>query len=288
MPQLLFNIIGAGRLGKALACALIHHQQAQLVSVCNSRLSSAQTAVEQLGTGQAVASLTALGPAHILFITAPDDQIPTIVSALAQSGLPRPNLVVIHCSGVLRAEVLAPLARLGCHTASLHPLKPFTEGLPNSSLFDGCYCALEGSLEARTLVSRLFEALGAKIVTIQSDKKAAYHTAAVMVSNYLVTLADKSNALFQMAGMDNKTARAVIQQLMQSSLNNINQAEILKDALTGPLSRGDAKTIALHLDNITEPLTKQLYCALAQATLPLTSLTETKRLTIEELLVHEL
>ena len=91
-----------------------------------------------------------------------------------------------------------------------------------------------------------------------------------------------------MAGMDNKTARAVIQQLMQSSLNNINQAEILKDALTGPLSRGDAKTIALHLDNITEPLTKQLYCALAQATLPLTSLTETKRLTIEELLVHEL
>ena len=287
MKRITFNLIGAGRLGKTLAVALTHNNVAELLSLYNPSLTSSQKVTQQLGTGKAIASLAELQPADMLWITAPDDQTSLIVHELVEKSSIRPGTIVVHCSGVLGSDILAPLAQLGCHTASLHPLKAFAKDDINPMAFQGCYCAIEGSPQAITTLSNLFERLGAKLTAINPSKKAVYHAAAVISSNYLVTLAAEGIKLLEEAGIETDTAFAITQQLMQGSLQNIGKTRSPRQALTGPLVRGDKKTIQCHLENLNDPITKQLYCAAALATLPLTLLDETQRHEIEALLRQE-
>ena len=286
MKRISFNLIGAGRLGKALAVALTHNNVAELLSLYNPSLNSSQKVTQQLGTGKAIASLAELQPADILWITAPDDQIPSIIQEVVEKSSILPGTIVLHCSGVLGSDILEPLAQLGCHTASLHPLKAFAKGDINPMAFQDCYCAIEGSPHAIATLSTLFKTLGAKLIAIHPSKKAVYHAAAVISSNYLVTLAAEGIKLLDEAGIEADTALAITQQLMQGSLNNIVKTGSPRQALTGPLVRGDKKTIQCHLENFNDPITKQLYCAAALATLPLTLLDETQRHEIEALLLR--
>ena len=179
-----FNIIGAGRLGKNIALSLITHGDNQLVAVCNHNLASAAKAVRALGAGTAVNRLTDLPEVDLTFITTPDDLIADMAALLpASSG------VVVHCSGVLGSDVLAPLKKNGCHVASLHPLKAFREHHLQPDAFQNCDCMVEGDEYAVELLTRLFSGMRAQVLPIMAAKKSTYHAAAVMASNYLVTLA---------------------------------------------------------------------------------------------------
>lgn len=276
MPTMNFNLIGAGRLGKTIIFSLLNSNLAELMALCNTTLESAHAAAKLLGAGKPISSLTELEPTDMLFITVPDDQIASIASILAEQQIIKPGTIVIHCSGVLSSAILDPLARLGCYTASLHPLKVFASSdTLDPNTFCGCYCTVEGAPQAVNALTPLFKHLGAILIAIQPEQKTIYHAAAVIASNYLVTLAATSTKLLEATGIDVKLARLMIQQLMQSSLNAVHEAGVPKDALTGPLARGDAHTIKHHieaLDELNETNIRQLYCATALATLPLTKL----------------
>ena len=279
-----FNLIGAGCLGKNLAFSLINHK-IQLQTLCNTTLISSQTSTKLLGAGKPIASLTELGPSDLLWLTVPDDQITILVHTLAKNKILKPGTIVIHCSGVLSSACLDPLAHQGCWTASLHPLKVFSRSPPFvSNAFHDCYCALEGSPRAIKIIEPLFKALGAIPFSIQPEKKALYHAAAVITSNYLVTLATIGDQLFKKAGIDANLTKFMTQQLMQSSLNAIEKTVSIKDALTGPLARGDTHTIQHHLTALHDKRIRQFYCAAALATLPLTELDAKQKETLHALL----
>ena len=59
--------------------------------------------------------------------------------------------------------------------------------------------------------------MGAHIFKLDSEKKAAYHAAAVMASNYLVTLAAEASQLFEISGVPPANAREICIQLMQTN-----------------------------------------------------------------------
>lgn len=279
-----FNLIGAGRLGKNLACSLLSSSLLELKALLNSTLASAHAAVQLVGEGRPIRSLTELEPADMLWITVPDDQIASIVSELAEKQILKPGTLVIHCSGVLSSEILDPLALLGCYTASLHPFKAFSTQLdPNA--FRGCYCAVEGAPQAINTLTPLFTALGAILIAIKPEQKPVYHAAAVIASNYLVTLAATSGKLLVEAGVEAEIANQMIHQLMQSNLNNIKKTKNPEDALTGPLARGDTRTIKRHLEGINEANIRQFYCAAALATLSLTKLETKQQDEMREILV---
>lgn len=261
-----FNIIGAGRLGKNLALSLVSGHAHQLVAICNQTLESAVIALTELGSGIAVKTLAELPAVDLTFITTPDDTINTLVAAWK-----KPSGIIVHCSGALSSDILAPFKNKGCSVASIHPLRAFRKKL-HVDAFKDCYCVVEGDNEATTLLTDLFKGMGAHVIPISAVKKNTYHAAAVMASNYLVTLAGSAATLFMDAGLSDSQARDMTQNLMQSSLANIQHTTRLADALTGPLARGDIETINTHLHAIEEPHIEALYRAAALATLPLTDL----------------
>ena len=262
-----FNIIGAGRLGKNLALSLLSRGGCELVAICNRRLNSAATAVADLGSGVAVEALSLLPAVDVTFITAPDDRIADIAAELAISGS-----IVVHCSGALSSGVLAPLQQHDCLIASIHPLRAFRENNLQANALQDCDCVVEGDPHAVELLTTLFTEMGARVMPISAMKKSTYHAAAVMASNYLVTLAACAVELLMDAGLSEVQAKGMTQQLMQSSLTNLQDTPHVAEALTGPLARGDLNTINQHLQAIKTPHIGALYRTAGLATLPLTNL----------------
>ena len=262
-----FNVIGAGRLGKNLALSLLSRADCELVAVCNQSIQSAVDAVAELGAGLAVGSLTELPIVDVTFITAPDDRLAEI--ALSLRGV---SGTVVHCSGALSSDVLTPLKGQGCLIASIHPLKAFRKNNTQSNAFKDCDCVIEGDELAVDLLTTLFSDMGASVLPILAAKKASYHAAAVMASNYLVTLAGCAVELLMDSGLTETQANSMTQGLMQSSLNNLKHSNHVLEALTGPLSRGDMQTVHQHLQAIKNPSINALYRAAGLATLPLTHL----------------
>lgn len=278
-----FNVIGAGRLGKALAVTLLQEKGNELLGVCNRSFSSTRQAVLDMDAGVAYACLDDLPKADITFITTPDDAIAEIAVNLAQRASLLNSQVMVHCSGALNSDVLQPLKKRGYDVCSAHPLKAFGRN-PVENAFKDCPWGLEGDDAAISRLTPILQRLGAKPFEIQADKKMTYHAAAVMASNFVVTLASAAETLFANCGLTSKEAKSVTQFLMQSSFANIIASHNSEEALTGPLMRGDVETISKHLQALDDQAIKTLYLSASLATLPLTPLTTEKKALLQRLL----
>lgn len=279
-----FNVIGAGRCGQTLSYLLHHGNLIQLQGVCNTRIESTRQAVAFIGAGLTFQNIIDLPPADIWLLACPDDQIETVAKKLSQSPYVKSHDIVFHCSGALSSKVLLPLKEKGCFIASLHPMISFSNPLISISHFPGSYCAIEGDNEAKKKLSALFFELGAHLFYIKTDKKTIYHVAGVLSSNYLVSLADLSQECLLEAGVSKDISKNIILSLMNSSLRNLNSNIEMKDALTGPIQRGDYHTIRVHLDAITKPELKDIYTKLGLHTLNLSQISQKMKDLIAQIL----
>ncbi|HAU1152044.1 TPA: DUF2520 domain-containing protein [Legionella pneumophila] len=282
-----FNIIGAGRLGKNLGIAMSVNRIASLSSICNSNLTSARVACNEIGFGNAVAKISELSEADITWITCRDDSISDVVSILDDVQILKKGSLVIHCSGALNSSVLLPLKKQGCYLASLHPLKAFRSNSLDSNAFKQVHCVIEGDSEACRWLKPAFVKLGASIIAIQPEMKTIYHAAATIASNYLVTLASYSEELLLQAGIQQPQSIKMLCDLMHSNIVNLSQTDSIKSALTGPLARGDIQTISLHLEAIKNRDISSLYKTMALATLPLVDLSLDRKETLRKILEKE-
>ncbi|MFI4918314.1 MAG: Rossmann-like and DUF2520 domain-containing protein [Legionellales bacterium] len=278
------NIIGAGRLGKNIALALSTAKVISVQAICNQSPISAANSCQEIGSGFAVDAFAQLPAAEIIWITCGDDAIKPAVQQLVKQVALNPGCLVFHCSGVLSSAILLPLKEQGCSIASIHPLKAFRAGYLDAHAFNDVDCVVEGDAPALAWLTSAFTRLGARIIPIKPEAKAAYHAAACMASNYLITLAACSEALLLKAGLTPQQARLMIYRLMQGNLTNLLQVEEVSASLTGPLMRGDIETLSLHLQAIDNTSVSTLYKAAGLATLPLTQLTEAKKHLVEKTL----
>ena len=281
------NIIGAGRLGKNIAYALSTAQIIDLRYVCNRHLDNAIQACQSIGYGTPISSLTELPQVDITWITCNDDSIESIVTFLTQYPILKPESIVVHCSGVLSSSLLAPLRSQGCSIASFHPLKSFRTGYLDANVFRQVDCVLEGDSKAIDWLSHSFSQIGAQLININEDAKIIYHAAATIASNYLVTLAATSEELLIKAGIPPVQSKNMICKLMQGTIDNLKQTQHIADSLTGPLMRGDLKTLELHLNELQNPTLAKLYKAAGLATIPLCRLTKDQVQNIKNLFEKE-
>ena len=280
-----FNLIGPGRVGLALSHALIDTGQYTLLGVYHPQHASAEKAVQTLGQGAPFNTLQTLPKADITFITTKDTDIESIACELASIKNLKPGSLVAHMSGILSSDVLTPLKEKNAYIGSLHPLKAFCQkDTPEKNAFKNIDCAVEGDKTAVTQLTKLGHTLGATVFTLNPEKKTSYHAAAIMASNYLVTLTAVATTLFETAGIPETDAHRLCTRLMQTSLDNLKQSDTAKDALTGPLMRGDIKTIQKHLNTIDSQTTKALYQTAGLATLPLVDLEKQMLTTLKVLL----
>ncbi len=218
-------VVGAGRLGTALAAAL--------------------HADGPLGRG---ASPTA----GVVLLCVPDGEIAAAAAAVA------PGPLVGHCSG---ATGLEPLA--GHEAFSLHPLMTVPAGSP-PGVFAGAGAAVDGSTpRALAVATALAERLGMRPARVRPEDRVAYHAAAAIASNFLVTLEWGAERLAATAGVSREQLAPLVRAAVETWVELGAER-----ALTGPIARGDEDTVARHRETVQErtPDLLPLFDAMADAT----------------------
>jgi predicted short-subunit dehydrogenase-like oxidoreductase (DUF2520 family) len=209
------GVVGAGRLGSALATALAN---------------AGYPVDGPAGRGERPLDCEAI------VLCVPDAEIPAAAEAVAGA-----SPLVGHTSGATPLAALEPAgaaARFG-----LHPLQSFGGDAPELA-FRGAGCAVAGSTNAALgLARRIAEDLGMTPFAIDEDGRAAYHAAASMASNFLVTLEAAAERLAAGAGLEAADARALLAPLVLQTARNW-AALGPERALTGPVARGDDATVA--------------------------------------------
>jgi predicted short-subunit dehydrogenase-like oxidoreductase (DUF2520 family) len=250
-PKPTISIIGAGRLGTALAIALTSKAY-PIVAVAARRPSHARKAITLSGlTSQTLAlgadQLEQLPPSDLVLITTPDDAIAEIAKTFAKLGRSaRHRGTFLHTSGALSSAVLAPLAKRGYHTGSLHPLVSVSDPRAGADALSGAFYCVEGDSVAVRSAKAIVRELNGNAFTIKPETKALYHAAAVMASPHLVALFDLAIQMLVSCGLKAKEAQKVLTPLVQSTVNNLKQTSPEK-ALTGTFARGDVATVRRHL-----------------------------------------
>lgn len=268
MPVL--NIIGPGRVGRTLGALFARKGLCTVQDVLSAEFATAEAAVAFIGAGRAVRKLADMRPATLWLLTPPDGAIASMALALAAAGHVRAGDVVFHCSGAQPASVLAPLAASGAQLASVHPLKSFAEPRAAVESFAGTWCTVEGDAAALALLRPLFEQLGARVAQIDPAGKTLYHAASVLVCNDLTALMESGLRAYEAAGLDRKTAQAMMGPLVRETLDNVFALGTVR-ALTGPVARGDAAVVARQIEELQrrDPQVADVYCALNRIALEL-------------------
>jgi predicted short-subunit dehydrogenase-like oxidoreductase (DUF2520 family) len=244
------SIIGAGRLGTALAVALAGKGYA-IRSVVARRVQNARRAagllgplldsdVQVLGAKQ----LRSLRAADVFLITTPDDQIAKVAAELSPFALPKG--IALHTSGALSAEALAPLREKGWHTGSIHPLLSVSDTAEGDTALPRAFWSVEGDKTALQVAKTIVRDLGGKSFSIRSEDKPLYHAAAVMASGNVVALFDVALEMLRECGLTRETARSILLPLVASTVHNLESNDPAQ-ALTGTFARGDLETVKRHL-----------------------------------------
>jgi len=280
------SIIGAGRMGTALALAL-KAAGYRIEVVVAKRLSHARRAAEIVGKGTLGLSIqqmdgldstqqVRLRRSSLFLIATPDDSIAKVASRLAaifklDRMKTRTRRVAMHTSGALSSEVLGPLGQAGFAVGSLHPLVSISDSISGAKSFANAFFSIEGDPAARRQARLIVRDIEGQSFTIKARHKALYHAAAVMTSPHVVALFDISLEMLGRCGVPAHRARQVLVPLLESTVANLSTQNPAQ-ALTGTFKRGDVATVQRHLNALeSEKLREALraYVLLGQRSLSL-------------------
>jgi len=259
-------IIGAGNLGTSLGYAL-SKKGYRIKALSCRRMSSANESSRIIGEGKPSRdNIKTAGCGELIILSVPDDEIEKVVRELASSDIEWEKKFVFHCSGLLSSDVLKPLKKKGAITASVHPVQSFAQKNADPKAFEGIYFGLEGCREGVALAQQIVRKLGSCYLIIQPEDKPLYHAACCIASNFLIVLLDAAVFLLKMLGLEEHEASQALLPLVQGTLHNVKKFTIAA-SLTGPVVRGDRKSLEKHLDALKDfPPYYEIYLrAVAQA-----------------------
>ncbi|MGW4300285.1 Rossmann-like and DUF2520 domain-containing protein [Streptomyces sp. NPDC004100] len=261
--RLTVGVVGAGRVGPALAASL---QLAGHVPVAASGVSDAsrRRAEVMLPGVPLVPPAEVLQRADLVLLTVPDDALPSLVTGLAETGAVRPGQLLVHTSGRYGVSVLEPALRAGALPLALHPAMTFTGTPVDVQRLAGCSFGVTAPEELRLAAQALVIEMGGEPEWIAEENRPLYHAALALGSNHLITLVAQSMELLRTAGVD--APDRMLGPLLGAALDNALRSG--DAALTGPVARGDAGTVTAHLDQLRKhaPDTVEGYLAMARAT----------------------
>lgn len=287
-PRLGIGVIGAGRVGAVLGAALRAEGHALTGAYAVSDASRERAA--ELLPGVPLLDVPALVErSEMLLLAVPDDQLGPLASGIAATGLAPGGQLVVHTSGRYGTDVLAPLARAGAATLAIHPAMTFTGTRTDLPRLVGCPMGITASEEFLPVAAALVVEMGGEAVVIAEGDRPLYHASLAHAANHLVVLVDQSRRALARLGIEDPGA--YLRPLLEAALEESLQRG--RGALTGPVVRGDAGTVAAHLDALADldaaaPLepgdVSDTYRALALAALARARLPEGDRETIRTLL----
>ena len=257
------GVVGAGRVGTALAVAL--RRAGHRIAAASAVSQASTDRVERFLPGTPVLQPgDVVAAADLVLLTVPDDALAGLVRGLAATGAPLAGRMLAHASGRHGLAVLQPAADLGALPLALHPVMTFTGRPDDADRLAGISFGVTAPAVLRPAAEVLVMEMGGEPVFIAEADRGLYHAALAGAANHLVTQVVQATDLLARAGVA-QPAR-MLGPLLSAALDN---ALRLGDAaLTGPVARGDAETVAGHVDalRVAAPEALPAYLALARLT----------------------
>jgi predicted short-subunit dehydrogenase-like oxidoreductase (DUF2520 family) len=262
--ELTVGVLGAGRVGAVLGAAL--HRAGHRVVAASGDSAASRHRIDELlpGTPWRGSVDVARAAVDLLIVAVPDDVLGAVVGGLATAGALRAGQIVAHTSGAHGLAVLAPAADVGALPLALHPAMTFTGTSADLTNLPGTSFGATAPERLRPVAARLVADLGGVVEWVAEADRPLYHAALAHGANHLVTLVNEAMDRLRDAGVADP--ERVLRPLLSAALDN---ALRLGDAaLTGPVSRGDAGTVARHLARLadTAPESVPTYRVLARRT----------------------
>jgi predicted short-subunit dehydrogenase-like oxidoreductase (DUF2520 family) len=261
--QLAVGVVGAGRAGTAMAVALARagHRVVAASAVSDASL-------RRIGRSLPEAAVTSpdevVARSDLVLLTVPDDVLPALVKGLAATEVPVEGRLLAHASGRHGLAVLEPATRRGALPLALHPVMTFTGRPDDAAKMAGISFGVTAPEPLRLVAEALVVEMGGEPVFIAEEHRDLYHAGLASAANHLVTLVAASGDLLGQAGVADPAR--MLGPLLHTALENVLGLGDL--ALTGPVARGDADTVAAHVRAIASAAPEALgaYLALARLT----------------------
>jgi len=234
-------IFGTGRAAGALALAFSragHH----IVSV--SGRSDARR--DELLASVAVVP----GAADLRVIAVSDEAIESVASRIAREEQPTDT---VHVSGAVSVSALDAIASSGVLVGSFHPLQTLPNAEVGAERLAGSYIGITAPEPLHGDLVRLSESLGCTAFSLEDDVKPLYHAAAAAAANFTLATLALSQDLFESADIPFGAAQPLVNAIVVNAF-----ALGPRQALTGPIARGDVSTVAKQLDAVAASNPDQL------------------------------
>jgi predicted short-subunit dehydrogenase-like oxidoreductase (DUF2520 family) len=270
-------IVGAGAVAQAMG-RLMFAGGEHLVALSNRTRSRAELAARFIeapsadGHSREAVHVVAVSDlprlAARVFVAVSDQGITPVAEALVAAGMR--SGTVLHTCGAKGPDALAPLRATGVACGMLHPLQSIVSPEMGVRALGHATFGVSGDPEAldwaRDIVAMVRTVTGGRgeLLQVEPDRLSYYHAGAVMASNALVAVVDAALALLAQAGVERETALQAIAPLARTSLEN-TLTRGPEAAMTGPIARGDAATVAAHRQALrdVDPTVAKLYEAAA-------------------------
>ncbi|RNF97381.1 Rossmann-like and DUF2520 domain-containing protein [Streptomyces botrytidirepellens] len=261
--RLTVGVVGAGRVGPALAASLrlAGHRPVAASGVSDASVSRAAALLPEVPI---VPPAEVLARAELVLLTVPDDALPELVAGLAETGAVRPGQLLVHTSGRYGTAVLEPALRAGALPLALHPVMTFTGTPVDVQRLAGCSFGVTAPEELRLAAEALVIEMGGEPEWVAEESRPLYHAALAIGANHLVTLVAQAMELLRASGVE--APDRMLGPLLGAALDNSLRSG--DAALTGPVARGDAGTVAAHVQELRRhaPQAVAGYLAMARAT----------------------
>lgn len=246
------GVVGAGRVGAVLGSALAGAGH-PVVGVSAVSQQSRERASVLLPGVPVLEVPEVVRRAELVLLAVPDDALGPLVQGLADTGAWQAGQIVVHTSGRAGVAVLGPARAAGVIPLALHPAMTFTGTSLDLSRLVGCAFAVTAPGPVLPIGQALVVEIGGEPVVVAEEDRPLYHAGLAHGANHLVVLVAQAAQALRGAGV--AEPGRVLRPLLEAALDGALRAEDAAGdggagaiaALTGPVRRGDAGTVAEHV-----------------------------------------
>lgn len=254
------GIIGAGKVGCSLGKYFVLHGLS-LSGFFDADQEAAGTAAAFAETNVEEKLENLVQKSDVLFLTVPDGLITEVWKQIRE--FPLQGKYICHCSGALSAgEAFPGIVDSGAFGYSVHPLFAVSDRFHSYKELSNAYFTIEGEEKHLNTVMELFQSFGNPVRQIRAEDKVKYHCAAAICSNQVIALIQESLELMQQCGFEEHSALEALQPLIRGNVQRVVEKGPV-ESLTGPVERGDEKTVQKHLRCLGEQ-EQMLYLLLSE------------------------